>query len=70
MSFEEAVTAAAKMYSTNPCKLIGLDADGYGTIKDGGCGDLCVLDITGAEGDYKVDVAATIVDGKIVYSKV
>jgi predicted amidohydrolase YtcJ len=58
----------AKILSTNPCALTGLDKEGYGSIADGAKADLCVLDVIGSPGDYKVIVESTIVDGNIVYS--
>jgi N-acetylglucosamine-6-phosphate deacetylase len=44
VDFEQALCAAAKFYSTNPCKVTGLAQAGYGTIADGAKADLCVLD--------------------------
>ena len=67
LEFEEALVTVAKILSTNPCVLTGLDKEGYGSIADGAKADLCVLDITGSTGDFKVAVKSTIVDGKIVY---
>lgn len=67
VDFEQALCAAAKFYSTNPCKLTGLAKAGYGTIADGAKADLCVLDISGSQGNYKVRVDMTIVDGNVVY---
>jgi len=69
MSFEAAIVTAAKICSTNACKLTGLVDDGFGQIADNARADLCVLDITGSEGNYCVNVEMTIVDGKVVYSK-
>jgi N-acetylglucosamine-6-phosphate deacetylase len=69
MDFEKAICAVAGFYSTNPCKVTGLAKAGCGTIAEGTKADLCVLDITGSQGKYKVQVEATIVDGNIVYSK-
>lgn len=67
MDFEQALAVIAKMCSTNPCLLTGLDKEGYGSIVDGAKADLCVLDITGSAGDYKVAVHKTFVDAEIVY---
>ena len=67
LEFEEALVTVAKILSTNPCVLTGLDKEGYGSIADGAKADLCVLDITGSTGDFKVADKSTIVDGKIVY---
>jgi predicted amidohydrolase YtcJ len=47
--------------------LTGRAKQGYGSIVDGARADLCVLDIAGSAGDYKVGVEATIVDGNMVY---
>ncbi len=69
LDFEDALTAATKMYSTNPCRLTGLKDKGFGKIANGAKADLCVLDITGSQGNYKVTVQATIVDGNVVYSR-
>ncbi|MFH1614594.1 MAG: amidohydrolase family protein [Planctomycetota bacterium] len=69
MSFENALIAAAKMCSTNPCSLMGLDSDGYGCIQDGSKADLAVLAIEGKPGNYKVVVEYTFVDGNMVYSR-
>ena len=66
MKFEEALIANAKMFSSNPCVLTGLDAAGYGSIIDHARADLCVLGIVGTAGKYEVTVEATIVDGNRV----
>jgi N-acetylglucosamine-6-phosphate deacetylase len=68
LEFEQALVSVAKILSTNPCILTGLDKKGYGSIADGAKADLCVLDITGSQGSYNVEVESTIVDGRIVYS--
>jgi N-acetylglucosamine-6-phosphate deacetylase len=67
LEFEQALVLVAKILSTNPCVLTGLDRKGYGSIADGAKADLCVLDISGSSGDFKVTVESTIVDGEIVY---
>jgi len=67
LEFEQAVVTVAKILSTNPCLLTGLDKEGYGSIAEGAKADLCVLDITGSPGSYNVVVESTIVDGRIVY---
>jgi len=69
LGFEEALTAAAGIYSTNPCELTGLAAEGFGRIADGTKADITVLDIAGSPGSYKVRVESTIVDGNFVYSR-
>jgi N-acetylglucosamine-6-phosphate deacetylase len=69
LEFEEAVSTVAKIYSRNPCDLTGLAAEGFGRIENGAKADICVLDITGSPGNYKVKVELTVVDGKVVYSK-
>jgi predicted amidohydrolase YtcJ len=48
--------------------LTQLDKKGYGFIIDGAKADLCVLDVAGLPGNYKVMVERTIVDGDTVYS--
>jgi N-acetylglucosamine-6-phosphate deacetylase len=68
LEFEEAIVTVAKILSTNPCVLTGLDKKGYGSIGDGAKADVCVLDIIGSPGDFRVVVESTIVDGRIVYS--
>ncbi len=68
MELEKALVATAKMFSTNACKLTGLEAEGYGSVVDGAKADLCVFDITGSPGNYKVTVASTIINGDTVYS--
>ncbi len=65
---EQALVTAAKILSTNPCILTRLDREGFGSIIDNAKADLCVLEIVGRPGDYKVTVESTIVDGNIVYS--
>jgi predicted amidohydrolase YtcJ len=60
--------AAAKMFSTNACKLTGLAKEGYGSIVNGARADLCILDIVGLPGDYRVTVSSTIINGNAVYS--
>ncbi len=67
LKFEQALVTVAKILSTNPCILTGLDKKGYGRIADGAQADVGVLDITGSPGDFRVIVESTIVDGKIVY---
>ncbi len=44
-----------------------LEKEGYGSVVDGAKADLCVLDITGSPGNYKVTVELTIINGDIVY---
>jgi predicted amidohydrolase YtcJ len=68
MDLEEALVASSKIFSTNACKLTGLEKEGCGSVVDGAKADLCVLDITGSPGSYKVTVESTIVNGNIVYS--
>jgi len=68
MPFAEALRAAVKMYSSNPCRLTGLSREGYGVAAAGRRADLCVLDIQGEPDNYTVKVETTIVDGEVVYS--
>lgn len=68
MKLNQALVTVTKILSTNPCALTRLDKKGYGSIVNGAKADLCVLDIDGLPGDYKVTVKQTIVDGNIVYS--
>jgi N-acetylglucosamine-6-phosphate deacetylase len=68
LEFEQALVTVAKVLSTNPCILMGLDKEGYGSITDGAKADLCVLEVIGSVGNFKVTVESTIVKGNIVYS--
>jgi N-acetylglucosamine-6-phosphate deacetylase len=68
LEFEEALVTVAKILSTNPCALTGLDNKGCGSIADGAKADLCVLEVIGSAGNFKVTVESTIVNGNIVYS--
>ena len=68
LQLDQALVTAAKILSTNPCVLTQMDKEGYGSIVDGAKADLCVLDIAGLPGNYKVTIELTIVDGKTVYS--
>ncbi|MHC4396945.1 MAG: hypothetical protein ACYS1A_14985 [Planctomycetota bacterium] len=65
---EEALVAAARIFSTNPCVLTDRAEEGFGSIVDGAKADLCVLDVTGSAGEYKVTVESTIVEGNTVYA--
>jgi len=67
LELEDALVAAAKICSSNACRLTGLAEQGYGSITDSAKADLCVLDIAGAKGDFSVTIDLTIVDGNIVY---
>lgn len=68
LQLDQALVTAAKILSTNPCVLTQMDKEGCGLIVDGARADLCVLDITGLPGNYKVTVELTIVNGDTVYS--
>ncbi len=68
LQLDQALVTAAKILSTNPCVLTRMDKEGCGSIVDGARADLCVLDIAGLPGDYKVTVEMTVVDGNTVYS--
>ncbi len=68
MELEKALVATSKIFSTNACKLTGLEKQGYGSVVDGAKADLCVLDITGSPGNYKVTVELTIINGDTAYS--
>jgi N-acetylglucosamine-6-phosphate deacetylase len=67
LEFEQALVTVARILSTNPCTLTGLAKEGYGSIADGAKADLCVLNIIGSPGDFKVSVEMTIVGGKMVF---
>ena len=69
LGFEEALAATARIYSSNPCELTGLKNEGFGQLTDSAKADITVLDISGSQGNYKVQVEATIVDGNVVYSR-
>jgi len=69
LQLDQALVSAAKILSTNPCVLTRLDKKGFGSIVDGAKADLCVLDIAGLPGEYKVTVELTIVDGDTAYSE-
>ncbi len=68
MQLEQGLVTVAKILSTNPCILTGIEREGCGSIVDGAKADLCVLDIVGSPGNFKVAVDLTMVDGNIVYS--
>lgn len=68
MELEKALVATAKIFSTNACRLTGLEKQGCGSVVDGAKADLCVLDITGSPGNYKVTVESTIINGDTAYS--
>ncbi|MBW7988566.1 MAG: hypothetical protein FVQ84_00870 [Planctomycetes bacterium] len=68
LKLDQALVTAAKILSTNPCVLTQMDKEGCGSIVDGAKADLCVLDIAGQPGEYKVTIERTIVDGDTVYS--
>jgi N-acetylglucosamine-6-phosphate deacetylase len=68
IQLDQALVIASKIFSTNPCVLTRLNKKGGGAILNGAKADLCVLDIDGLPGDYKVTVEQTIVDGNTVYS--
>lgn len=68
MELDDALMAAARMFSTNPCELTGLAKEGYGSIVNGAKADLCILDIAGSPGNYRVTVSSTIINGDPVYS--
>jgi len=68
IQLDRALVTVAKILSTNPCILTRLDKKGFGSIVNGAKADLCVLDIDGLPGDYKVTIEQTIVDGNVVYS--
>ncbi len=68
LQLDQALVTAAKILSTNPCVLTQMDKKGCGSIVDGAKADLCVLDVAGMPGNYKVMVERTIVDGDTVYS--
>lgn len=68
LQLDQALVTAAKILSTNPCVLTQLDKEGCGSIVDGAKADLCVLDVAGLPGNYKVTLEMTIVDGNAAYS--
>jgi N-acetylglucosamine-6-phosphate deacetylase len=68
-TFEESLVMAAKACSTSPAELMGLSKQGYGKIADGAAADMCIVNIKGYSGGYKVAIEKTIVGGNIVYSK-
>ncbi len=68
MELEKALVASSKIFSTNACKLTGLEKEGCGSVVDGAKADLCVLDITGSQGSYEVTVESTIINGDTAYS--
>jgi len=68
LQLDQALVTTAKILSTNPCVLTQMDKNGCGSIIDGANADLCVLDIAGLPGEYKVTVEMTIVDGDTAYS--
>jgi N-acetylglucosamine-6-phosphate deacetylase len=68
MELEKALVATSKIFSTNACKLTGLEKEGCGSVVDGAKADLCVFDITGSPGNYRVTVESTIINGNTAYS--
>ncbi|MCS7112391.1 MAG: amidohydrolase family protein [Candidatus Bathyarchaeota archaeon] len=62
-TFEEALSLASKITSTNQARLEGLDS--VGMIADNRVADIAVLSIKGKAGVYRVKVAKTIVGGKL-----
>ena len=69
LGFEEALIGATCICSGNACQLTGLKDKGFGQIIDGAKANITVIDISGSQGSYKVQVELTIVDGKVVYSR-
>ena len=68
MPFEDAVIAAAKVFSANPNRLMG--RVNFGEIAEGAVADVVVLDINGSGGNYSASVAMTLVDGNVVYKTI
>jgi len=62
-SLDEALALASKFTSTNQSRLEGLDS--VGAISDGYIADIAVLSIKGRPGAYRVNVAKTIVGGRL-----
>jgi N-acetylglucosamine-6-phosphate deacetylase len=62
-SFDEALALASKFTSTNQSRLENLDS--VGAISDDYIADIAVLSIKGRPGAYRVNVAKTIVGGRL-----
>jgi N-acetylglucosamine-6-phosphate deacetylase len=62
-SFNEALALASKFTSTNQSRLENLDS--VGAISDDYIADIAVLSIKGRPGAYRVNVAKTIVGGRL-----
>jgi N-acetylglucosamine-6-phosphate deacetylase len=69
LPFPRALAAAARACSANPCRLAGLAAAGFGSIREGAPADLAVLRIEGAPGAWRIAVEATIVGGRVVHRR-
>jgi N-acetylglucosamine-6-phosphate deacetylase len=66
LDFEQAVLSVSKMTATNVHRMTG-EIDDVGEIAPGKRADLVLAKITGKPGNYRLEVHATIVAGKIVY---
>lgn len=69
LPFPRALAAAAGVCSANPCRLAGLTAAGFGSIREGAPADPALLRIEGAPGAWRVAVEATIAGGRVVHRR-
>jgi N-acetylglucosamine-6-phosphate deacetylase len=67
LTLDEALTAMVRMYAENPCRLTGLDRKGLGRLSNGAPADLCIANIEGKPGNYRVEVQQTIINGLTVF---
>ena len=74
LDLDRALVRVARMCSRNAARLIDADhskgrnapAGGVGKIEEGRCADIVLAGISGEQGDYKLDVKHTFVEGRMV----
>lgn len=69
LSLDEALVGVARMTSTNPSLLTGLDKElGVGEIADGRTADLVLAELSGKPGAYTLSVRRTWIAGREVFA--